>query len=370
MFTPRVGLAPPTGRVRPMIYPVALALVAVAATTAAIAAVNQFVDLGSVGIIYLVPVLFAALRLGLVPALIAATTSVAASAFFFYPPIYDFRVHSWEQLVDLVLFSVVAVVTSQLATSRKRHAEIAEMRAKTDELREALIGSVSHELRTPLASILGAASIIVAAPAIAGDKRLAALATMMREEAERLNDDIQNLLDATRISSEGIHPNLDTIDPADIVNVAVERQRARLAGHRTEIEVADDLPFVRGDAVLIDQALGQILDNAAKYSPAGSTIRIAAARADDGVVISATDQGAGISSAERPRLMQRFYRGERLGAITTGSGLGLWIAQAFVAACGGRIEVESEGIGRGAKVSILLPALPAVAQDIGSDVDG
>jgi K+-sensing histidine kinase KdpD len=368
MFTPRVGSAPRTGALRSTVYPVAMALLAVAVTTAAIAGLTRFVDLGRVGIIYLLPVFIAALRWGLIPALAAAVASAGAAAFFFYPPIFSFAAHDWEHQVDLVLFTFVAVVTSQLAMRLKRHAEIEEMRAKTDELREALIGSVSHELRTPLSSILGAASVITAAPAVATDARLASLAGMIREEAERLNSDIQNLLDATRISSEGIRPKLDTIDPADIVNAAIERRRRKLAGHRLEIKVADELAFVSGDAVLIEQALGQILDNAAKYSPAGSLIRLVADGNDAGIVIAVTDQGAGVSPEERPLLMQRFYRGERLGAVTAGSGLGLWIAQAFVAACGGTIEIESEGIGRGTTVSIRLPALPR--HELGDDNDG
>jgi two-component system sensor histidine kinase KdpD len=368
MFTPKVGSAPRIGLVRSTIYPVAMALLAVAATTAVIAALTRFVDLGHVGIIYLLPVFISALRWGLIPALAAAVAGAGAAAFFFYPPIFSFEAHDWEHQVDLVLFTIVAVVTSQLALRLKRHAEIEEMRAKTDELREALIGSVSHELRTPLSSIIGAASVISAAPAVAGDARLKALAHMMREEAERLNGDIQNLLDASRIASEGVRPKLDTIDPADIVNAAVERRRQRLAGHRIEIKVADELPFVTGDAVLIEQALGQVLDNAAKYSPTGSLIRVVAQGGDTDIVMAVSDQGAGVSPEERPRLMQRFYRGERLGAVTAGSGLGLWIAQAFVAACGGRIEVASEGIGRGTTVSIRLPAMPR--REMTGEADG
>jgi K+-sensing histidine kinase KdpD len=351
------------------LLPVLVSLVLVAATTAAIAGLLQFVDLGAVGIIYLIPVLVAALRLGLVPALIAAMTSVAASAFFFYPPLYDFRVNSWEQVIDLLLFTFVAIVTSQLATSLKRHAEITNMRAKTDQLREALIGSVSHELRTPLASILGAASVIGQAPAVAGDARLMALANMVRDEAERLNNDIQNLLDATRISSEGIRPNLESIDPTDIVNAAVERRHRRLAEHRTNIEISNELPFMSGDTILIEQALGQILDNAAKYSPAGSTIRIAVISDGQRVTLSVADEGAGLAEQERVRVKERFYRGERHVATTTGSGLGLWIADSFIAACGGRIDVSSKGVGCGTKVSISLPVSQRDLQDMESGAD-
>ena len=352
------------GKAAGVLLHIVLSLALVAATTALIAALVRFIDLGSVGIIYLVPVLIAALFFGLVPALVAVATSVAASAFFFYPPIYDFRVHNWEQLVDLVLFTFVAVITSQLASSLRRYAQITEMRVKTDQLREALIGSVSHELRTPLTSILGAATVIGQSPAVIRDERLSALANMVRDEAERLNNDIQNLLDATRISSEGVHAKLDWIDPGDIVNVAVEKRHRRLHGHRVSIQISENLPFMRGDTILIEQALGQILDNAAKYAPAGSKIRLVAESNGQWVSISVVDEGPGLTETERSRLWERFYRGERQAATTTGSGLGLWIAHAFIAACGGKIEAASEGVGRGTRVTISLPASQQDMQDM------
>ena len=106
------------------------------------------------------------------------------------------------------------------------------MRSQTDRLREALIDSVSHELRTPLASILGAATVLSAAPALAGEKKLRALVHDVRDEATRLNDDIQNLLDATRIGSDGVKPHAEWAEVADIVNSAIERCHHRLGDRR------------------------------------------------------------------------------------------------------------------------------------------
>ncbi len=369
MRTPNTLFSSRIGSLSSNLYPILLSILLVAATTAVIAIVTQFVDLGTIGIIYIVPVLVAALRLGLVPALVAAATGAACSAFFFYPPIFSFQAHDWQNQLDLVLFALVAIVISDLATRLRRHAELTEMRTRTDLLRDALIGSVSHELRTPLAAIMGAASVIGQSPAIMGDPRLAELANTVRDEAERLNNDIQNLLDATRISSEGVRPHLEWIDPSDIVNVAVERRRRRFAGRPIEIDVATDLPFVQCDAVLIDQALGQVLDNAAKYSPAGSPIRIEAASEAERVTISVIDKGAGFTAEERQRFSERFHRGERHRATTTGSGLGLWIARAFVTASGGKIDAESEGINRGSKVSISFPFVRDADKPAGRPAD-
>jgi two-component system sensor histidine kinase KdpD len=234
----------------------------------------------------------------------------------------------------------------------------AKMRSETELLREALIGSVSHELRTPLASILGAATVLANAPALAKDERLLALAGVVRDEAERLNSDIQNLLDATRISRQQVRPKLQWVEPVDIVNAAIEHRRRRLAGHTVTLDLDSNLPIVRADPAQVEQALIQILDNAAKYSSDGSPINVAANPNGHTVVLSVRDCGAGLTPEEKDQVGERFFRGPRHAATTSGSGLGLWIANAFISANGGRVEVESEGADRGTTVSIHLPVSP------------
>ena len=244
----------------------------------------------------------------------------------------------------------------------------AKMRSETELLREALIGSVSHELRTPLASILGAATILSNAPALAGDERLHALTGVVRDEAERLNNDIQNLLDATTISSQQVRPKLQWVEPVDIVNAAVEHRRRRLAGHPVTLDLDCNLPIVRADPAQVEQALMQILDNAAKYSEDGAPIRVAAHPNGHAIVLSVHDCGAGLSNEERRHVGDRFFRGPRHAATTSGSGLGLWIANAFISANGGKVEVESAGVDRGTTVSIHLP-LPAETEALEANAD-
>jgi two-component system, OmpR family, sensor histidine kinase KdpD len=244
----------------------------------------------------------------------------------------------------------------------------ARMRSETELLREALIGSVSHELRTPLASILGAATVLSQAPAVVKDERLTSLSGVVRDEAERLNNDIQNLLDATRISREQIRPRQEWIEPQDIVNSALERRRRRLAGHCVRLDMDSNLPLIYVDPVLVEQALVQIVDNAAKYSPTGSPIAIAAKRNGHDVVLAVHDQGAGLTAEETSQIGERFFRGPRLAATTSGSGLGLWIAKAFVTANGGKVQAESSGVDQGTTVSIHLPfATPANQPEVGPD---
>ena len=205
-------------------------------------------------------------------------------------------------------------------------------------------------------------------PAIAKDERLTSLAGVVRDEAERLNNDIQNLLDATRISREQVKPRLEWIEPVDIVNSALERRRRRLAGHNVSIDMDSNLPFIYVDPVLVEQAFTQVIDNAAKYSPSGSTIKVAARRNGHDLILSVNDTGAGLTDAEKTRIGERFFRGPRHTVTTSGSGLGFWIAKAFVVANGGKIEAVSSGADRGTTISIHLPLAPDAPQlEVGSD---
>ena len=332
-------------------YQIVISLVLVAVLTGALAALQRFVDVGTVTVFYVIAVLFAAIRGGIVPAVITAFAAVGATAFFFYPPIYDFRVHDPVHVIDLALFTVVAVVTGKLATDARR----ARTRAQADGLREALIGSVSHELRTPLSSIVGAASVLAQSPEIAKDDRLRPLVHGLREEADRLNDHIQNLLDATRISSEGVRPRTEWVDPGDIVTAAIERKRSLFGGHELIIGIADNLPLIQVDPSLIERALEQLIENAIKYSSPNSKIDIIAEQAGRELRIAVRDNGEGFGPEERARLWDRFYRSPRLRDKIAGSGLGLWVARSLVIASGGRVEAFSAGVGRGATLSIYLP---------------
>jgi two-component system sensor histidine kinase KdpD len=210
--------------------------------------------------------------------------------------------------------------------------------------------------------------VLCNAPALLQDQRLTALAGVVRDEAERLNNDIQNLLDATSISRYQVRPKLQWVEPVDIVNSAIERRQRSLAGHAVQLDLDSNLPIVHVDPAQVHQALVQILDNAAKYSNAGSPIEVTARPNGQAVVLSVHDCGSGLTENERLQVGERFFRGPRHAASTSGSGLGLWIANAFVSANGGKVEVESEGADRGTTVSIYLPLSPhAMQSEVATD---
>jgi two-component system, OmpR family, sensor histidine kinase KdpD len=268
------------------------------------------------------------------------------------------------------LDTVLADATATLERLGVAHAITeARMRAQTDQLRDALIGSVSHELRTPLASILGAATVLASAPALQNEPRLKDLAQGVRDEAERLNNDIQNLLDATRISSDGVKPRIEWADPADILHSALDRCQNRMAQRKLALDLPQDLPLIRVDPILVQQALVQILDNAVKYSAAGSEIAVTVRSEEGRLSVSVRDDGAGLTEAEQTRMWDRFARGERHTGTISGSGLGLWIASAFLAANDGTIKAQSDGPGRGTMMAIELPVAQTAVPQLESDAD-
>jgi two-component system sensor histidine kinase KdpD len=263
-----------------------------------------------------------------------------------------------ESLEDLRARVVALISDAGLSLERlglARTIAEARTRAETEQFREALIGSVSHELRTPLSSILGASTVLSLAPEVTGNGRLKKLAELIHQESERLNVEIENILDASRISSNGLQVKLEWAEPADFVNAALQRCRNRLASRRVEVTLPDELVLLRIDSVLMERALGQILDNAAKYSPPESAISVRGRQEDGQFAIAVTDEGAGLDPDDRALLGQKFFRGSRHSSVTSGLGLGFWIASAFIAANNGSIEATSEGVNKGTTVTIRLP---------------
>jgi K+-sensing histidine kinase KdpD len=233
--------------------------------------------------------------------------------------------------------------------------EEASHRLKDQLLRDAFHGNLSHELRSPLAAIKGSASVLETIPSIRDENQALPLVSTITGEAERLDSFIGNLLHAMRVSGSDIRPHLSCADPRDIVNAALHRRSRQLAAHDVKVDFDRYLPMVDVDSALVEEACGQFLDNAAKYSPTGSTISVAVKAASGYVNISISDRGAGITEDERAQLGQRSFRGERHRDVVPGAGLGFWIASTFISANNGSIEIMSEGLGCGTTASIILP---------------
>jgi two-component system, OmpR family, sensor histidine kinase KdpD len=258
-----------------------------------------------------------------------------------------------ERTIDAVL-DQAAVAVDRLAFARQ--ATEAETLAESGRFRSALLSSISHDLRTPLTSILGSVSALRRDPdrfdAAARDELLATI----EEEAERLDRFVANLLDITRLESGAVAPKRDWVAIEEVIDAAARRVSSRLAGRRLDRLVPAGLPMLRGDFVLLETVLVNLLDNALKHAPGATRIAIEARAAGDAMLVSVTDDGAGVAAADLPHLFDKFFRIRRADRTSAGTGLGLSICKGFVEAMGGGIAAESPlADGRGARFTLRLP---------------
>ncbi|MFF7708357.1 DUF4118 domain-containing protein [Pseudomonas sp. NPDC007930] len=239
--------------------------------------------------------------------------------------------------------------------------EAARLHGETEQLRSALLASVSHDLRTPLTAMRGSIESLQLLGAALSPADRDELLESTRLECERLDRYIQNLLDMTRLGHGALALARDWVAVADIVASATQRLRAVLAPLRLEAQLAEPLPLLYVHAALIEQALVNVLENAARFSPAGGLVRVSAQVQAGELRLAVSDQGPGIPLEERARVFDLFYtaaRGDRGGQ---GTGLGLAICQGMVGAHGGRVEVADGDAGRGTCIALCLPLHPGPA---------
>jgi len=232
---------------------------------------------------------------------------------------------------------------------------------ENEKVRDALLASLSHDLRTPLSAIAGAATSL----RTLGDKmkpeEQAELLASIEEETARLSRFVSNLLDMSRIEAGGLKVNRDLVDVADVVQGAVDRSRKAFPKQPIKVNLAPDLPFVRADDKLLEQVLFNLLDNAHKYA-ADSGASIHGRRDGDDVILSVTDEGAGVKPADLEKIFEKFYRGGRPDGRKPGTGLGLSVCRSLIQLMGGTIIAQSPAVRRrGTRIVIRLPAAEASA---------
>jgi two-component system sensor histidine kinase KdpD len=245
-------------------------------------------------------------------------------------------------------------------------AEAAEAQrySQTEKLRTALLSSVSHDLRTPLVGIMGAASSLQSlGDRMAADDR-AELLGVIAGESERLNRFIQNLLDMTRLGYGGLTVRREWLDVADIVAAARERLARRLRGNPVRLDIRSDASLVHADPTLLEQALVNLLDNAARHSPPGAEIIVNATAEGGRIALAVCDHGPGVPPHRRDRVFDMFYRMEGGDGVGAGTGLGLAIVRGFVEAMGGRVRVgEADGGGARFVIDLPQPAQPRLSPE-------
>ena len=248
--------------------------------------------------------------------------------------------------------------------------EQARLLTETERLRSALLSSISHDLRTPLVAITGSVTSLLSYWPTFGSETREELLLTIQDEAERLNRFVQNLLDMTRLGSGALQPRLDWVDVQDIIGSALERLKKQIVTRPLDIQIDAGLPLLHLDFALIEQVMINILDNACKYSPAGSRITIRARLEGRRLLVSVTDQGPGIPEDERDRVFDMFYRVKTTGQQTVGTGLGLAICRGIVEAHGGTVAASTGGLGHGTEITVGLPVSEAPPLPSHLDEDG
>jgi two-component system sensor histidine kinase KdpD len=231
----------------------------------------------------------------------------------------------------------------------------AQRTAETERLRSALLTSISHDLKTPLASVLGSATTLRDLNDRLTDTEKAELLATVIEESERLNRFIANLLDMTRLESGAVTPKLALHDLSEIIGSTLQRTAKILRHHTVKLDLATDAPMVSLDAVLFEQVLFNLLDNAAKYAAPGTMVFIRTWRDLDSVVLQILDEGDGIPQGDLEHIFDKFYRVQKTDQVRPGTGLGLAISRGFVEAMNGSVIAANRSDRRGAVFTITMP---------------
>ena len=364
-----------------------------AVVTAALAPFQQQVNATTVALAFLLVVLFVALFWGSRPALVASVLGVFCFNFFFLPPLYTLNVAHAENWVALIVFFTTALAVGQLSARAKQRAEEAESRKleverlytqlqaafereseaeaikRSERLKSALLDAVTHDLRTPLTAIKASITTLIdeareqteeSQPVALDAESRSEMLEIIDQESDRLNRFISDLIDLARIEAGELRLRLRWGAVDEIISTALARAKSLSANHHLRIDTEKELPVVRVDANAVSEVVYTLVDNATKYSPAGSSIVIQAQRGPEGMVTMAVeDEGGGIDRAMRERVFDKFFRATRDGNVTTqqpsGTGMGLAIAKGIIEAHEGKIWIESGRNGKGTRVVFTLP---------------
>ncbi len=300
-------------------------------------------NLVNVVMVYMLGVVFMALRHERGAAVLTAMLCIATFDYLFVPPRGSFTVEDAQYLFTFLIMVVVALTISHLVRSVRAQARAQAalaLEAETERIRNALLASISHDLRTPLAVIVGASSSLVESGERFDASERQALARSVYEQSRDISERVVKILEMTRLEAGGLAIERDWCPPSDIAHAAVTRLRERMASHRLIVSVPDDLPLIRVDAGLIEQALSNLLENAAKHTPPGTVVNLRMQPRDRELLVSVEDFGGALKHADVDRIFAKFSRVKSEGG-TGGVGLGLAICRAIVQLHGGRAWAEN-----------------------------
>lgn len=308
-----------------------------------------------VALLLLMTVSFLAMAFDIFPVLFAALLSALLWNFFFIPPIYTFHINNGEDLLMFLLYFIIAsintVLTYKLRIEEKK-ARDKEEKEKTIMLYNTLLNSLSHELRTPISTILGASDTLKENESNLTLTQRNELLNEIENASLRLNRQVENLLNMSRLESGMLEAKIDWCDVNEIINTILHKLKSTAKQSIIFIENSQ-LPLFKLDAGFLEQILHNIILNAVQYTPDNSTIIIKASHDEQHCIISVSDNGKGIPKNELDLIFNKFHR--LPNTKTGGSGLGLSISKGFVEALGGNISVANN-LESGVQFTITLPA--------------
>lgn len=307
-----------------------------------------------IGYMLLISVSLIAMVFDIWPVLVAAALSALIWDYFFIPPYFTFQIGSAEDSILLLMYFVIALVNAALTYKIRRMEKAAILREEkenTVKLYNTLLNSLSHELRTPIATIIAATDNLQS-----GNERLTIhnrfeLVNEIAKASFRLNQQVENLLNMSRLESGFIKPKKDWCDINELVYSIVRRVEENNAQQHITINIPPDLPLVKTDKGMLEQVLYNLLNNATLYTPPNSRIDIVANCHADVLEIAVEDNGSGFPEAETEKVFNKFYRLEN--THSGGTGLGLSIVKGFTEALSGAVSLRNRATG-GASFTIQL----------------
>jgi two-component system, OmpR family, sensor histidine kinase KdpD len=316
----------------------------------------DFIGYRVVALILLMVVSLAAMLFDILPVLFAAILSALIWNFFFIQPLYTFHIDNAEDVLMFFLYFIIALVNATL-TFKVREAENKardkEEKENTIKLYNALLNSLSHELRTPISTIIVAVDTLKESRDKLSPENQAELLSQIDTASIRLNGQVENLLNMSRLESGMLKLNLDWCDLNELIFSVVQKLLTPNDSHNIIFNPDERLPFFKLDMGLMEQVFYNIIYNAILYTPDNSTIKIEAKHESDLCVITIADNGNGFPENEIQFVFDKFYR--LPNSKPGGSGLGLGIAKGFIEAHSGKIKLENRKEG-GAKFTIAIPA--------------
>lgn len=328
---------------------------AIIGSTGIICYLTGYVSYRVVGFIFLVAVSLVAMFFDIVPVLVAALLSALIWDYFFIPPHFTLQIGETEDTTLVLSYFIVAIVSSVL-TYKIRQAEKTarqkEERAHTVKLYSTLFNSLSHELRTPIAAIIGATDNLQNNNDNLSPHNRNELVGEIAKASFRLNRQVDNLLNMSRLESGFIQPKKDWCDISELVYHVIERIEENAITQKIVVNINPSFPLFKLDKGMLEQVLYNLLSNAVLYTDAGSRIDVIAACHADVLQLTIEDNGKGFPTDEIAHVFDKFYRLKNTAA--GGTGLGLSIVKGFTEAQGGSIRLENISTG-GARFTIEMP---------------